>query len=343
VALDETSVAVDLGIGVEGGPSIPNLGAAISGNPTAHWDSSWAVGLRGDLNVFKWRAADGNLTLNPRDGLVGTLHLTIAGVLDGNGRLHVWDDGRAHFTGHAEVSTQITQGAIDHRCKFGFCLDIPPDTINGPQAAVDFGEFRTPDKASDYGLKGQVHYLTYDPAFFVDVYGKARFDLGGLKQYRLVDQAAAASGSARAQGLADDTYSVAVDATPTLIVAMGRDTGNLTLTLTDPTGRVITPSSGDAAIGYTATATQSLYTIANPVTGNWTITVGNRTGAENYLLDVLGAPVVPTIQQAPTMTPAANGYTVSFAGTGVPGSTYSGVSDGSCHQPQSSVALVRAC
>jgi len=326
VTLDETTVAVDLGIGIAGGPDIPGLGAAISGNPNAHWDNRWSVGLSGTLNVFRWQVADASLSLSPREGLAGTLHITVLGVIDGNGRLRVWKDtSKFHFTGQAQVSVQILTGAILHLCsnKFGVevCVNVPPEPIIGPNASSNFGEFRTPESSAVYGLKGQVSVLGYNPAFFVDVNGNLSFHLGGLQEYKLVEQPAFTVSALQVAG--DVVYPVTVDQTPALIVAMGHNGGNLILSLTDPTGRILTPETSDPAIFYTSTSTQTLYTIANPQPGEWSVTVGNRTGNEHYLLSVVGAPVASVISQAPILTAHNGGYTINLKATGAPTATYS--------------------
>ncbi|MFN8495673.1 MAG: Calx-beta domain-containing protein [Caldilineaceae bacterium] len=325
VTLDETTVAIDLGIGVEGGPDIPGLGAAINGTPTAHWDNSWSIGLSGDLKVFRWNAANASLNLDPRNGLVGTLQLSVLGVIDGNGKLRVWkDQSKFHITGRADVSVQIPAGAILHQCSssvINVCVTVPPQPIVGPNASSDFGEFRISTSALAYGMKGQVHVMGYNPAFFLDANGRISFDLGGLQQYQLVDQPPIVQSSLAEKR--DIAYPITVGNTPALIVAMGRDRSNLTVSLTDPTGRLITSATSDPAIFYTSTETQTLYTVANPQHGNWLVTVGNRTGNESYLLQVIGAPVAAKIIQPPVLIANNNGYVISLQVTGAPTATYS--------------------
>lgn len=326
VQLDERSVAIDVGIGIEGGPEIPGLGAAISGNPSAHWDTSWEVGLKGNLNVFRWQAAQAELRLNPREGLIGTLHISVLGVVEGDGRLHVWKDTSGfHFAGRSTVDVQIAAGAILKKCVGAFgaetCVLIPPTKITGPDAQADFGQFRTPSSNAAYGMKGEVNVLGYNPAFFVDVNRNVRFDLNGLQGYDLVDQVSRQSSPAQASG--DAVYKVNVGTTPTLIVAMGSERDGLSLTLTDPQGTQITSTSGDPAVFYTSTVTQTLYTVSNPRAGEWTVTVSNITADDNYLLEVLGARVAPAIPEVPSLVANGTGYTVALRATGAPTATYS--------------------
>lgn len=120
----------------------------------------------------------------------------------------------------------------------------------------------------------------------------------------------------------DEVYPVTVGDTPTLFVNLEHDRGDLTLTLSDPTGALITPTTTDPNIFYTSTLTQTLYTVANPPAGDWQVTVGNLTGSENYLLNVLGAPVLPTLE-TPTLTPISEGYEITVQATGAPTATYS--------------------
>jgi len=62
--------------------------------------------------------------------------------------------------------------------------------------------------------------------------------------------------------------------------------------------------------------------LATPPAGDWTVTVGNRTGNEHYLLNVLGAPILPTLS-APTLTSTSNGHQIDIQATGAPTATYS--------------------
>ncbi len=324
VALDETSVAIDVGITIEGGPDIPGLGAAISGSPQARWDNSWAIGLSGELNVFKWKAANASLTLSPQKGLAGTLHITVLGVIDGNGKLHVWREAsKFHFTGHSDVSVQVPQGAIVYRCVSpplgSLCVIVPPGSLKVANTVSDYGEFRVNGNDAVYGTKGQMSILGYNPAYFVDINGSLRFDLNGLKEYQLVDPPLLGAAALTA----DMIYSVTVDSTPAMLVAMGRDSGALTLALTAPNGQVITPETQTPGVFYTSTVTQTLFTVANPQAGAWKVTVGNRNGNENYLLKVFGAILKPTLVQSPVLTPNGSGYLVSFQATGAPTATYS--------------------
>ncbi|MCA1667626.1 MAG: IPT/TIG domain-containing protein, partial [Thermomicrobia bacterium] len=326
--------AIDLGIVVTGGPNIPGIGDAVIGTLTAHWDNSWAIGLIGDVKVFTWAGANGDLTLSAHSDLIGTLHLTgLNGVFSGDGRMHVWNDnGTALITGDAMVSVQIPAGALLHQCVLAVCISVPPTTIQGPSASAQFGRFQTPDAPDVYGLKGQTTFGTWQPAVFVAPDSNVRFDFGGLQQYRLVDQTSGGGAGAQRSTVADAVYPVSVGtATPTLIVALGRDSGTPSLTLTDPTNRVITATTSDPAISYTTTATQTIFTIAHPPTGNWTVTVGNLSGGEHYLLDVVGAPLAAAITQPPTLTangsgvaPRASGaaYTITTQVSGAIGSTY---------------------
>lgn len=88
------------------------------------------------------------------------------------------------------------------------------------------------------------------------------------------------------------------------------------------TGGQITPTTTDPAVFVSSTITQTLYTVANPQAGEWQVTVGNQTGGEQYLLNVLGAPLKPTVD-APTLTPSGNGYQITVQTTGAPTATYS--------------------
>jgi len=83
-AMDENTVGIDLGLGVESGLSVVNRNA-LSGDVGAHWDNSWAVGLNGDLKVFSFDAAQAALTLSQGRGLEGRIHISLVGVIDGQG------------------------------------------------------------------------------------------------------------------------------------------------------------------------------------------------------------------------------------------------------------------
>ncbi|MEZ4662426.1 MAG: hypothetical protein R2911_33155 [Caldilineaceae bacterium] len=155
-----------------------------------HWDNSWAVGLKGDVNVFKWKALNAQLTLSPKNGLIGTLNISVAGVIDGNGRLHVWKESKKFNTlfGHADMDVQIAEGAIIRQCPLGVCVIVPSPAIKIANASSEFGEFHGTIEDSIWHVKGKVKVYGYESAFFLNTSGELRFDLGGMKQYKLVDQ-----------------------------------------------------------------------------------------------------------------------------------------------------------
>ncbi len=324
VTATETDLALDFTMSAIYGDAIPNLGSFLNGTFGAHWDTTWSVGLNGTVKTFLWDAGNANLTLGPNDGLRGTVTLRMVPVLEGTARIHAWEDGAGyHLTGHADTTVVMRTGALIQTCTtitVQVCLVVPPTDFVGPSENADFGQFRTPLATSVYGLKGYVSAFGFQPAFFVDVDGNLDFDLGGLQGYQLVDQPVLSS--LQALAVPDAVSTMAVEASPALIVGLAHDTGNLTLTLTDPNGRTIDASTVAADVFVSTTAGQTVYTIANPAAGTWTVRVGNRSGDEEYVLRAFGATVAPQITQVPTPTPTTNGYTIAFAGTGGAQTTY---------------------
>ena len=271
VTLDETTTYVEMNVGVQGGPNLPDGTAAISGTLGGHWDSSWAVGLQGSLKFFNWPGADATLTLSQKNGFIGSLHMTVLNVFDGTGQVHVWsDNSHFHFTGQGTVSVQVPKSLI-HQCILDtqICVSWPSVPIPGPSASAQFGEFRTPTSTSDYGLKGQITVSTilgsFRPTFFVDTSKNINWDLGGLQQYQLADQTTSARRTRTTmstQSMMTATYPITVGTTPTLIVIIAYDAGTPTLTLTDPNGQTITPATSDPDIFYTTDGQQLVYTVA---------------------------------------------------------------------------------
>lgn len=309
VQLDEGDyVAIDVGIGIEGGPEVPGLGAALSGEPAAHWDTSWKVGLSGTLKVFTFDVADAALTLSRANGLEGTLNISLhGGLVQGSGRFHVWHDQSSfHITGSQQVEVRIDQGQIYQKCALGVCLNIPPATIQGPRVGADFGEFRT-NGGTIYGIKGRVNILGYHPAFFVNAQdGSIRFDRNGLHEYQLVD-------AISLQANTDVRHLTVAPDTEALLVSLAVDSGSPTLSLTTPGGQTL--DAGSPEVVATTVATQTLLTVPNPTPGAWQVVVGNLNGGEQYLVVALGAQP-PAEVTAPIITDNGDGsYTITMVGS----------------------------
>jgi probable HAF family extracellular repeat protein len=321
---NETDLALDFTVDIVYGKEVPVLGELVSGTLGAHWDATWRVGLNGEVQIFKWDVAEASLSLGPTDGLRGSLTLKVVPVLEGTGQIHAWQDGAGyHLTGHADTTIKTSAGALINECStvvVEFCLVVPPEDLVGPSENADFGEFRTP-QGTAYGLKGYVNAFGYSPAFFVDVDGNVAYDLGGLRDYQLVDQPA--QNLALAGAAPDAVYTLDVDDAPALIVGLAHDTGDLTLTLTDPNGRTIDAATVADDLFVSVVEGQTVYTVADPPPGTWKVRVGNRAGDEHYLLRAFGATPAPQITQPPVATTTTTGYTVAFAGTAGPDATYS--------------------
>ena len=306
VSLDANNVAVDIGVGIEGGPEIPGLGAALSGEPAAHWDTSWKVGLSGTLKVFKFDVAQAALSLSRARGLEGTIHLSLSGgLIDGTGSLHIWNDGSSfHMTGSEQVAVRVERGGIYNQCSFGICLLIPPDSITGPTAGADFGEFRV-GNTTTYGIKGYVSVLGYAAAYFADAGGNLRF--GTLEEYQLVGAAGVglqANSDIRAFTVAPNT--------PALIIGLSVSSGTPTLSLTTPDGQSLTSSS--PGVVATVGLTQTLLTVNHPLSGRWQAQADALTGAA-HILTVLGVRPTSTVR-TPTVTDNGDGsYTIGVMGS----------------------------
>ena len=306
VSLGESSVAIDIGVGIAGGPEIPNLGAAISGEPAAHWDTSWKVGLSGTLKVFEFDVAQAALSLSKARGLEGTIHLSLyGGLLDGDGSLHIWKDNSSfHFTGSAQVQVRIEEGEIYKKCKIGICVVFPLGTITGPTVGADFGEFRV-GNTTTYGIKGHVTVLKVNAAFFADAQGKLRF--GQLDEYKLAGLAGIglqASSDLR-------SFTVAADS-PALLVGLGFASGTPTLSLIAPDGQTLTASS--PGIDATTSPTQTLLSVSSPLPGLWQARADNLADTQ-YTLIAFGARPVPTVN-APTVADNGDGsYTIGVIGS----------------------------
>jgi Tol biopolymer transport system component len=317
VTLDENAVAVDIGLGIEGGPDIPGLGATVSGEPSAHWDSSWKVALKGDMKVFSFDAAEAALTLSKARGLEGELRIQLAGgLLDGEGNLRVWRDSSGfHVTGRQQVVVQLEKGEIFERCAVGVCVSVPLSTYRGPSVGADFGEFRVGD-TSVYGVKGRVELLGYQAAFFVDAGGQLR--VGRLDEYRL---AGALTAGQRPQAGTDQRAFDVAPGTPALLVELAAASGAPALSLTTPDGRTL--GAGSPGVTASATLTQTLLAVADPQPGRWQATASGLDGGE-YLLAALGARPGAAVAP-PTVTPNADGsYTIGLiASSAAPTSTIS--------------------
>jgi len=321
VTFNENSVAIDVSVDIESGLTVPSLGAAISGSPAAHIDTAGEFGLSGNLKVFSYQAANADLKLNQREGLRGTINISIHGVLDGTSKLHVWKDRSTfHFTGSGTVMVSVPKGGIYHNCAevclplagcATTCLDVPPSKVNLGNVGIDFGEFKT-DGSRVYGLKGSASYMGYSTAFFVDARGNISFG-GDLSQYKLVEQAAGAG----LKVLTAETIPVTVGPAESVFFVLAWLQGNPTLSLIDPDGRVITADTAavDPNIFYTSTITQSLFSIVNPSPGVWQAQIGNIEGDEFYRFVALGANIPPTVTVIAPSNLGESGdhaYTVSW-------------------------------
>lgn len=294
VQLDEgNQVAVDVGIGIEGGPEIPGLDSApVSGEPKAHWDNSWKVGLSGKLKVFKFDVADAALELSKKQGLKGEINLSLVGVIEGHGDIRISKDkSNFHFTGRENVRVQVEQGKIFQKCVLGICADVPPATIQGPEVGAYFGEFHV-HNSIEYGIKGRMDILGYHPAFFVNAAGKVKFDLGGLNEYQLV-------GTVSLQSTSDVRQFTVAPNTPALLAELAVGSGSPSLSLITPDGQTLTATS--PGVVATTTATQTLLTVANPTPGGWKISIDNLNGGEQYAVVALGARPEATVA-SPTIT-----------------------------------------
>jgi hypothetical protein len=302
VSLGESSVAVDIGVGIEGGPELPELGVALSGEPSAHWDNSWKVGLSGTLKVFDFDVAQAALSLSKARGLEGTIHVSLyGGVVDGQGSLHIWKDGSSfHFTGREQVQVQIPQGQLVNK---GW-LTIPPETITGPSVGADFGEFRV-GNTTTYGIKGHVTVLKINAAFFADAQGKLSF--GKLDEYKLAGLAGIGL-----QASSDQRSFTVASGTPALLVGLGFASGTPALSLIAPDGQTLTASS--PGVVATTSLTQTLLTVSSPLPGLWQARADNLADAQ-YTLAALGARPVPTVS-APTVTDNGDGsYSIGVIGS----------------------------
>jgi len=314
VQLGESTVAIDLGIGVEGGPDIPNLGVAINGNPGVHWDNSWALGLNGTLKIFKFDAAEAALKLSKARGLEGQIHISlVGGIIDGSSSLHVWKDSSSfHFTGSALVQVKIEKGKIYHACIASVCVDIPPTTVQGPMASADFGEFRVGNDKK-YGIKGSGYAFGYSYAFFVDALGNIKFD--GIDQYQLVGsrQLSAYNDKPESATVSDiRRFTVGVN-TPALLVELAVNNGAPILSLVTPNGQALNASS--PGVITTTSLTQTLLTVANPIPGEWQIHVDNLTGGEQYDVVAFGARQAAVVA-IPSVTDNGDGsYTIGVVAT----------------------------
>jgi len=312
VALDKDTVAIDVGITIEGGTEVPGLGAPISGSPNAHWDNSWAIGLNGKLKIFKLDVAEAALTLSQKNGLEGKIKVSLLGVIDGEGNLHVWyDKSNLHITGSEEIRLNLIKGKILEKCNLGICISIPPYTLESPAVKADFGEFQHEGQAI-YGLKGQLSIdavvSTYKSAFFVNAQNGDLTFGSDLAEYQPAKSRVVKLGrqSSYLQEFVVTNNPVA------LIVGLTSATGSPTLTLTTPSGQLLDGSNPKVVVS--TVLTQTLFSVANPEAGTWQVNVNNIPNGEPYVVAVFGAKQPATITQPTIKSNTNRSYTIDFIG-----------------------------
>ncbi len=315
VTLDETAASVNLSLGVEGGPDIPGLGPALSGEPSAIWDTSWKVALSGNLRVFKFDVAQAALALSQARGLEGTISISLAGIIDGQSSLRIWKDASSFsIAGKAQVQVVIDKGKLIHTCAFGGCFDFPADRVVLSQQAADFGTFRRGTETI-YGLRGDIALLGLRTTFLVDAQGS--FQIGdNLRDLQLIGLTA--QGGPALQAVASSQLTVP-PGTPTLLVGLGYTGAAPLLRLHAPDGTVLTPTS--SGVVTETTATQVTLVVPIPAAGSWTVEVE---GGGGYVLVARGAAPLATLA-APTATPTGDGaFSIGLsASTATPTATVS--------------------
>jgi len=318
VALDETSVAIDVGITVEGGPDVPGLGVAISGSPQAHWDNSWAIGLKGTLKVFTFDVAEAALTLSQKKGLEGKINISLLGVIDGEGNLHVWyDKSKFHLTGSQEVRLSVIKGKMFEKCTLLGCIYFPPSTFQSPAVKADFGEFQHAGQTI-YGLKGQVSYDRMSYAYFVNAQNGDLAIGYDLAEYEPAQSKLVKTGQ-RSSSLQEF---VIVNQPAALIVGLASASGSPTLTLKTPSGQILDSSNPNVVVS--TVLTQTLFSLANPESGTWQVTVNNILNNEPYIVAVLGAKPPATITPPTVKANVDGSYSLNFIGqSNTPTSTIS--------------------
>jgi hypothetical protein len=314
VELGAEYVAVDIGITIEGGPDIPSLGPALSGSPSAHWDTSWAVGLNGEFKLFSFDLAEAALTLSKAHGLEGTITIEAAGgIVEGTGNLHIWRDAsRFHITGSQDVDVGIEVGEILNECLSGVCVIWPTEPLPAVYARADMGEFQIPDGTTTYGIKGAIdiaetvaNFLPEDylePAFFVNA-ATGNVSYGDLKNYQLQQQPTLQATT--------DVRSFTIGANEDAFLAGVAFTGSSpSVSLRSPGGEILTPASSN--VFSTTTEMQILLAVTDPAPGEWTITVDNlQDGADHHIV-VMGEEIGNL--EPPTITDNGDGsYAIGLA------------------------------
>ena len=199
--------------------------------------------------------------------------------MEGTVGFHVWTDwdpghgdgapeaGDFHFTGWAGVKVGISEGLIWEGCLGSLCISIPPMDLWLAEVSAEVGEFCAEGGGSVWGFKCEISILNglWSGGMYVDADGNV--DFGDVDEYVLYDNdqvtaaflawrevrtgkvtgSAAIAASEKFKGFAfapDDisrTYQVA--ASSDLAFMMTRTGDVPTMTLTDPDGLVIDPSS----------------------------------------------------------------------------------------------------
>ncbi|NTV64640.1 MAG: fibronectin type III domain-containing protein, partial [Oscillochloris sp.] len=314
VTLAENAASVNLALGIEGGPDIPVVGPALSGEPSATWDTSWSVALNGNLRVFSFDVAQAALSLSQFRGLEGTINISIDGMIEGESSLRIWKD-TSGFTiaGKATAQVIIPKGKILHQCAFGACLDVPSDRTVLQRQAADFGTFLRNNERI-YGLRGAIDLLGLRTTFMIDPQGHIEFgdNLRDLPLLGLSAQGAALQ--------AIDSRQLTVPAgTPALLVGLGFSGAAPQLRLRAPNGSVLTPAS--PGVTSETTTSQITMVVTSPAAGLWTVEVE---GDSPHVLIARGAAPLPTLA-APIVTPAGDGsFTIGLlASSSTPTATLS--------------------
>ncbi len=246
----------------------------------------FAMGVAGTVKVFIFPVAGAEATLTA-NRFSATLWMEVI-VARGSVSIHAWSDNGFHFTGSGTFEVGIPRGAI-----WNIGITIPPRAWILGDAQLDVGEFTN----GAWGFRGRACFLGWCNGLFVDTRGHLTF--GNVDSYRLVPGSQLATVRqawlAQRQTAAPDAWfdagdgiwvTPAADIVVTVVVTdatdvlfgVKRDGAGPTLTLVDPNGTAITPTSLPSNVIYSSAEvtetlasarTQEMYGVSQAQHGTW--------------------------------------------------------------------------
>jgi len=302
---------------------VPPLGPVVGGEPSVwvQFEKPYEVGVSGSLQVLIFDAAEASLVINQSDGLVGEAHISYAPfALSGDANLHVWrSDGEFHFTGSAGVTVGFEKGALWTKCVNYYvgktCVHVPPMAVTLAEVDTSFGEFCENQSctSSIYGLKGTANIAGWESAFFLDTTGELIVG-DDAEDYALLDQPSKTGLMAEGRVTTTpytDVRPVEIGMTDQALFLLGWREGAPTFNLRDPHGHRVDPVL-DPGVTYTSVLTNAFYVVDDPIGGTWQIDVGNLTGDEYYVLNVLGSDVPPSVTVESVAPDGQGAYTIHW-------------------------------